>query len=120
MVRNANIALQNISKFTEPLGENADLLVGNLGQTLSNLDALLIDLRLFASRLNNGNGTVARLIEDQQMYFELLQTIQTVRMLTQRLQPIADDVRVFTDKIARDPGQLGVRGALQVAQREQG
>lgn len=112
-VQNANFALQNIGKFTEPLGENADALVGNLGQTLVNLDALLSDLRVFAGRLNNGNGTVARLIEDQQLYFELLQAIQNVRMLTQRLQPIADDVRVFTDKIARDPGQLGVRGALQ-------
>ena len=35
-----------------------------------------------------------------------------VRKLTQELRPIVDDVRVFTDKIARHPEQLGVRGAL--------
>ncbi len=28
------------------------------------------------------------------------QTVRNVRQLTQRLQPIADDVRIFTDKIA--------------------
>ena len=80
---------------------------------LKNLDALLIDLRQFSHRLNSGDGTIARLIEDDQLYFEFIQTIKNVRVLTQRLQPIAEDVRVFTDKIARDPGQLGVRGALQ-------
>jgi hypothetical protein len=47
------------------------------------------------------------------MYYELVQTINSIRGFTQRLQPIADDVRIFTDKIARDPGQLGIRGALQ-------
>jgi hypothetical protein len=35
-----------------------------------------------------------------------------VNRLTKELRPIVDDVRVFTDKIARHPEQLGVRGAL--------
>jgi len=110
---NANVALKHIGEFTEPLAENADALVGDAGQMIKNLDTLLIDLRQFSYRLNSGDGTIARLIEDDQLYFEFIQTIKNVRMLTQRLQPIADDVRIFTDKIARDPGQLGVRGALQ-------
>jgi phosphoglycerate-specific signal transduction histidine kinase len=62
--------------------------------------------------LNSGNGTVARLIEDEQLYVQLVQTLENVEQLTHRLQPIVEDVRVFTDKIARDPRQLGVRGAL--------
>jgi phospholipid/cholesterol/gamma-HCH transport system substrate-binding protein len=113
VIENANIAMKNIGEFTTPLAENADALVGDAGNMLRNLDALLIDLRQFSQRLNSGDGTIARLIEDDQLYFEFIQTVKNVRMLTQRLQPIADDVRVFTDKIARDPGQLGVRGALQ-------
>jgi phospholipid/cholesterol/gamma-HCH transport system substrate-binding protein len=112
-VENANIVLKNIGTFTVPLAENAESLVGDAGSMIKNLDALLIDLRQFSYRLNSGDGTIARLLEDDQLYFEFIQTIKNVRMLTQRLQPIADDVRVFTDKIARDPGQLGVRGALQ-------
>ncbi len=112
-VENANMALKNISKFTVPLAENAESLVGDAGSTLRNLDALLIDLRQFSQRLNSGDGTIARLLDDDQLYYKVIQTIENVRVLSQRLQPIADDVRVFTDKIARDPGQLGVRGALQ-------
>ncbi len=45
-----------------------------------------------------------------------MRNIQTasanVQQLASRLQPIVDDARVFADKVARDPGQLGVRGAL--------
>ena len=40
------------------------------------------------------------------------QAAQNVSKLTKDLRPIVDDVRVFTDKIARHPEQLGVRGAL--------
>jgi phospholipid/cholesterol/gamma-HCH transport system substrate-binding protein len=112
-VDNASIALRNIGRFTDPLGERADELIDGAVNSLQNLDVLLADMRVFANRLNSGNGTIARLVDDQQLYFEVIQTIQNVRLLSQRLQPIADDVRVFTDKIARDPGQLGVRGALQ-------
>ncbi len=113
VLQNANTALKHIGEFTEPLAKNADALVGDAGQMIKDLDALLVDLRQFSQRLNSGNGTVAKLLEDDQLYFEFIQTIKNVRTLTQRLQPIADDVRIFTDKIARDPGQLGVRGALQ-------
>jgi phospholipid/cholesterol/gamma-HCH transport system substrate-binding protein len=38
--------------------------------------------------------------------------VDNVQEVTERLRPIVNDVRVFTDKIARDPRQLGVRGAL--------
>jgi phospholipid/cholesterol/gamma-HCH transport system substrate-binding protein len=38
--------------------------------------------------------------------------VSNVNHLTLELRPIVDDVRVFTDKIARHPEQLGVRGAL--------
>ncbi|MDZ4849827.1 MAG: MlaD family protein [Pirellulaceae bacterium] len=113
VLQNANVALRHIGEFTEPLAENADSLIGDAGQVLRNLDASLTLLREFAQRLNNGKGTVARLIEDDQLYFDVVNAVRNVRALTQRLQPIADDVRIFTDKIARDPGQLGVRGALQ-------
>jgi phospholipid/cholesterol/gamma-HCH transport system substrate-binding protein len=113
VVHNANTAVKNVGEITEPIAARADTLVADAASTLQNLDALLIQLRQFSHRLNTGNGTVARLLDDEQLYFEFVQTVRNVRTLTQRLQPIADDVRVFTDKIARDPGQLGVRGALQ-------
>ncbi len=113
VLSNANTALRHIGDITEPIADRADTLVADAASTLQNLDGLLIQLRHFSNRLTNSDGTISRLLDDDQMYFEFVQTIRNVRQLTQRLQPIADDVRIFTDKIARDPGQLGVRGALQ-------
>jgi phospholipid/cholesterol/gamma-HCH transport system substrate-binding protein len=113
VLQNANTAIQHIGDIAEPFAARADILAASAATTLQDLDGLLIQLRKFADRLNSGDGTIARLIEDDQLYFDLVGTVRNVRQLTQRLQPIADDVRIFTDKIARDPSQLGVRGALQ-------
>ena len=114
-VRSANQALRNINAFTEPLPQQTEQLVGQAVKTLENLDSTLADLRQFSTRLNSGDGTLARLIEDDQLYYSVIQTLQNVERISSRLQPIVDDVRVITDKVARDPGQLGVRGALRAS-----
>lgn len=111
-LKNADEALGNVAQITDPLAARAPEATEDVLRTIDNLDALLLDLRRFSARLNSGNGTVARLIEDEQLYVQLVQTLENVEQLTHRLQPIVEDVRVFTDKIARDPRQLGVRGAL--------
>lgn len=111
-LKNADEALGNVAQITDPLAARAPEATEDILRTIDNLDALLLDLRRFSARLNSGNGTVARLIEDEQLYVQLVQTLENVEQLTHRLQPIVEDVRVFTDKIARDPRQLGVRGAL--------
>ena len=55
---------------------------------------------------------------DRQSYQKLNRSAENIEEVTSRLRPIVDDVRIFTDKIARDPGgELGVRGALR---RQQG
>lgn len=112
-LQNANTALEHIAEFTAPLAERADTFAADAASSLKNLDAALIELRTLSQRINNSDGTISRLLDDEQLYFEFIHTVRNVRQLTQRLQPIADDVRIFTDKIARDPSQLGVRGALQ-------
>jgi phospholipid/cholesterol/gamma-HCH transport system substrate-binding protein len=118
-VANANRAIENIAEITEPVKQNSEVLVERATTLLANLDVLSTDLRRFATRLNNGNGTIKQLIDDDRLYFQAIETMRNietasanVRQIASRLQPIVDDVRVFTDKVARDPGQLGVRGAL--------
>jgi phospholipid/cholesterol/gamma-HCH transport system substrate-binding protein len=111
-LQNADEAISNITEITDPIAERAPEAVDDILRTVDNLDALLLDLRQFAARINSSNGTVSRLIEDDQLYIQLVQTLENVENLTARLQPIVQDVRIFSDKIARDPRQLGVRGAL--------
>ena len=118
-VDNANVAIKNIADITEPVSKNSDVLVANAVRALANLDTLAMDLKRLTSRINNSNGTVSQLIDNPQLYYKATDTLNNIQsasgniqVLTQKLQPILNDVRIFTDKVARDPGQIGVRGAL--------
>jgi len=118
-VENANVAIENIAKITEPISQNSEVLVANAVRALADLDTLAVDLKRFTNRLNTSDGTIARLIDNPQLYIKTTDTLRNIQsasgnieLLTQRLQPILADVRILTDKVARDPGQLGVRGLL--------
>ena len=112
-VDNASTAIENIAEITEPVSQNSEALVANAVSALENLDTLSVDLKKFTTRLNNSRGTISELVDNPQIAIKVnntLQSIQTasanVEVLTQRLQPIIGDVRVFSDKIARNPGAL--------------
>jgi len=104
--------LVNLEGFTKPLGERGDALVENLDGSLANINQLLEQLVEFSGRLNSREGTLGRLLNDEQLYNRLNNTLANAEDITFKLKPILDDVRIFSDKIARDPRQLGVKGAL--------
>ncbi len=104
--------MQNVEALTEPCARRSEELVELLFNTLVDLDDTLIQAEKFGKLLNSSDGTVRRLLDDDEMYYELRRTIQNVEQASAKLRPIMDDVRIFSDKIARDPRQLGVRGAL--------
>lgn len=111
----------NLNDFTKPFADQSDEFAETTLTALTDLDLLLRDLRVtslevnkFANRLNTSNGSLARLLDDEQLYYSLNLTVQEIAQLTQRLRPILDDARVFTDKIARDPSALtNLRGAIR-------
>jgi len=111
-VDTAQQAVQNIERFTDPFADNSEVLAQQVLQTMRQLDASMNQVTQFMSSLNNQNGTVRRLLEDDQLYWEIRRTVENMEQATARVRPILDDVRIFTDKIARDPRQLGVKGAL--------
>lgn len=102
----------NVAKFTEPLGENGEELVAAIQQTLIDLDRAIVNVGQFTERLNNGGGTLGLLMEDDELYWQVKRIADNVEMATVQIRPILQDVRVFSDKIARDPRQLGVKGAI--------
>jgi phospholipid/cholesterol/gamma-HCH transport system substrate-binding protein len=102
----------NIEKFTEPLGERGDELIQQVLVSFANLDSALIQISSFGEMVNNSDGTLRKLIEDDEIYYQVKRTIGNVENASVRIRPILDDVRVFTDKLARDPRELGVKGAL--------
>jgi len=108
-----DVNLQHLEKFTRPLGEGAAERVARIDQAIVRLDALMADLSGFSQSLSNPTGTLGRLLKDPELYCHITNAARNVEELTERLKPIIEDARVFTDKIARHPETLGVRGALQ-------
>ncbi len=109
----AEETMQNITEFTEPLGDQGEQIVLQALRTLDNLDGLLVDVRQITARVNNSDGTLARLLDDETLYYSLVDTVQNVETLTRRLRPVVEDARVLSDKLARDPSRLiDLRGAI--------
>lgn len=104
--------LANIEQITKPLGERGSELTEQLFTSFANLDATLQQITQFGDMVNNSEGSLRRLIEDDELYFQVKRTLGNIEQATMRIRPILDDVRIFTDKVARDPSQLGVKGAL--------
>jgi len=109
--RSLDRTIVNIERFTEPLGDRGEEIVEKMLTSFTNLDESLIQINQFGTMLN-GNGSLRRLIEDDEIYFQVKRTLGNIESATVRIRPILDDVRVISDKLARDPSQLGVKGAL--------
>jgi phospholipid/cholesterol/gamma-HCH transport system substrate-binding protein len=104
----------NLEGLTEPLGEKGDDLANQLEGAISKLDSLLGQVDTFSKALNNPDSTVGKLLNDTDLYQSIFQTAINIQCLTEKLKPILADVRVFTDKVAREPSRIiNIRGALR-------
>lgn len=108
----ANVNLANLEKFTRPLGERGESIVGNIDSSIETIDALLTQLAEMSERLNNSDGTIGKLVRDDELYNRLNSAAANIQDITRDVRPIVDDLKVFAQKIADDPRQLGVKGAL--------
>ena len=87
-------------------------MVAEISDSISRIKSLSTTLDEIAGSFNNQEGTISRLLNDDELYDRLERTLANVEDLTWKLRPILDDARVISDKVARDPGILGVRGVL--------
>ena len=104
--------LANLEKLTGPLSERGQSMVDDLTGILSNVNNTTEKLDELTSSFNNREGTIGRLLNDEDLYDRLERTLANVEDITWKLRPIVDDARVISDKVARDPSILGVRGIL--------
>ncbi|ASV73254.1 ABC transporter-related permease with MCE domain [Thermogutta terrifontis] len=112
-IRVARENLDNLRGVTSPLAENGAAMVRRLDTSLQNLERVTAQLAEFGENLNREDSTLGRLVRDPTLYQKLDRTMTNVQQLTQDLRPVISDLRVFSDKIARHPELLGVRGALE-------
>ena len=111
-VNSAQRTIKNVEQFTEPLATHGDQLVNQVLGTMTRLESTLTEVEQFTKAVNNKDGSVRMLLDDKDMYWKIRRSVENIESATARIKPILDDVRIFTDKVARDPRQLGVRGAL--------
>jgi len=104
--------MQNLEGLTRPLGQRGPQLVENMEQTMRKLDVVLTEMEQFSTSLNDPNGSVGQLLNNPELYRRVTASVTNIENLTRQLQPVVRDAREFSNKIARHPELLGVRGAI--------
>ncbi|MEK6248274.1 MAG: hypothetical protein N2C12_08850, partial [Planctomycetales bacterium] len=104
--------LKNLEGLTGPLGENGAQIVSRIDSSVGKFDEVMSQLNSFTEKMNNQDGTLGQLLNNPELYFNLNRAVQNVERMTTELRPIMNDVRIFSSKIASDPGQLGLAGVL--------
>ena len=104
--------LANIEPFTQMLGEQGDEIVVNFKKIAENFESISSIGADLAERISNADGSLAKLIRDDDLYDQVFETVRNFRDASRKLPAIMNDVRVLSDKLATDPRQLGVKGAF--------
>ena len=121
-----NDNLDNLSVFTKSLKDEGPEILEQVNASVQNIDNLLTQVKSFTGSLGklekaftNPNGTVGKLFNESDIYDSVKMTVdnardvsEQVKALSIRLEPMVRDLRTFADEVARDPGVIGVRGAL--------
>ena len=121
-----NDNLDNLSVFTKSLKNEGPEILAQVNASVKNIDRLLAQVKSFTGSLGklekaftNPNGTVGKLFNESDIYDSVKTTVDNakdisaqVKALSVRLEPMVRDLRTFADEVARDPGVIGVRGAL--------
>ncbi|MCO6046843.1 MlaD family protein [Aeoliella sp. ICT_H6.2] len=119
VIGSADRNLQNIEGLTAPLGERGEEISDLLISAIDNLDIVMKDMSRFAASLNKGEGLLGRLVRDKKLSNDVDLLVRNATVLVYNvnervrvdLEPILYNARVFTDKIAREPGRI-IGGAL--------
>ena len=105
-VDSANQLIGDVQKMTGPIVQNLPNWAGNINRILQNLDVV-------TTRMQDKNSTLGMLLTDRRLYDDLSLSVGKVTSLIRQAEPILFNAQVFSEKIARHPELLGVRGALK-------
>lgn len=104
--------LNNLQQATKPLADRSANITRNVDESADKLNRLLTDIRNLLLGVNQGDGTVRRLLTDPSLYNNLNDAACMLVRIMPRVDRILHDFEVFADKVARHPESLGVRGAV--------
>jgi len=113
VVKQMDVTVSTIHTATVPLAQQSDQLVTDLALSMRNVQSMTRDLAIVSRAMNVEDGSLKKLITDPSMYQNLDRTTASLSILLQNLKPVIADLQIFSDKIARHPELLGVRGVVQ-------
>ncbi len=105
--------LKNLEGLTKPLGQRGETLVQRMTDGTDKLNQVMDEMLRFSRSLNDPDNALGQLVNNPELVRHLTRAVKNIDDLTRQLKPILDDARVFSDKIARHPEVLGVRGAIK-------
>ncbi len=104
--------LKNLQGFTAPLGDRGEQMIRSFDSSIRRLDEMLAQMVAFTRQLNSREGSLGQLLNNPELYQQLSDAARRADELIRDARPVVDNAKVFTDKIARHPELLGVRGAV--------
>ena len=121
-----NSNLENLEGFTTALKEDGPEILAEVKSSLKKADKFLENVSGFTESFENlqdSEGTIGKLLNETDIYDTALETVEEARAMVSELrrtstrvsskvEPLLNDLRMAADAVARDPGVLGVRGAL--------
>ena len=105
--------IANLDKASKPIAEGAEPIMKNIALAAENLSKTLIDARSALGAFNKADGTVGKILNDPQLYNQLVDAASNLNRTLIRAEKIAKDLEVFADKVARKPEVIGIGGALR-------
>lgn len=112
-VQHMDQSMQQIDVAMKPITENSRPMAARLNNTLVNLEAMTAELAQFSKVLRTKDGSLQRLVSDPALYRNLNATAASLSVFLKNAEPVLSDLRIFSDKIARHPELIGVRGVLR-------
>ena len=106
--------------------DNGPEILSQVKTSLKKADRFIENIEGFTKsfeNLQNAEGTIGKLLNDTEIYDAALRTVEDAKAMvselrrsttkiTTKVEPLMNDLRMAVDAVARDPGVLGVRGAL--------
>ena len=113
VIREVDATVTNINVATTPLAKHSQGMVNRLDKSLENIEAITGELTVVSRMMNQNDGTLKKLLTDPAVYRNLNTTSASLAVLLENLKPVIADMQVFSDKVARHPEILGVRGVVR-------
>ena len=108
----ADLAMDDLRKTFGPYTSRAESTSRNLDESLAKVNRMLSDFSQLSKVLDR-DGTIQRLLKDPSPFNNLNDATCLLLRGMPRIERILKDFETFSDKLARNPELLGVRGAIR-------